>query len=53
MELTYDEAYALKNFIEDNLFDDIRKCPEADSIHWLITMCEIYKKCKEITGDRE
>lgn len=53
MELTYDEAYALKNFIEDNLFDDIRKNPDADNMGWLVIMCDIYKKCKEVTGGRE
>lgn len=52
MELTYDEAYALEEFIEINIFNNIRNDEDIDNMNWLLSMCEIYKKCKEITGDR-
>lgn len=40
------EAENLAEFIEYNLFDQIRNDVEIDSVDWLCGMCDAYRKLK-------
>lgn len=50
IEITKDEAESLVDFIETNIFDNIRSDEDVDSIEWLCNIMSVYKKCK---GDME
>ena len=46
-ELTKDEAYAVAELIDQNIFETIRNDPDADSFYWLRNVCRAYEKlCK-------
>ena len=44
--LTEDEAYAVAEFIDLGLLEDIRKDTDIDSMQWLINMVHAYEKLK-------
>lgn len=45
--LTKGECRLLKDFIEYNVFDMIRKDEYIDNINWLVELIDIYNKLKE------
>lgn len=47
IEITKGEAESLMDFIETNIFDNIRADEDVDSIEWLCNIMSVYKKCKE------
>ena len=47
MKLTKEECIAICDFIEINIFDNIRRDDEIDNINWLVMMMDIYKRAKE------
>ena len=49
MELTKDEAYAVANFIDFNLIENIRN-KDCDNIEWLINMIHAYEKLRDFSG---
>ena len=46
VELTREECIAIHDFIELNLFENIRNDNEIDNMNWLILMVGIYEKTK-------
>lgn len=48
--LTKDEAYAVAEFIDDNIFDVIRNDIDWDSFQALRNLIHAYEKCCEISG---
>lgn len=46
IEITKSEAYSLRDFIENYLFDAIRNDVEIDNMEWLNNIMSVYKKCK-------
>ena len=52
IELTADEAEAISDLIEMNVFQIIRDDDEIDNINWLLIVMSIYKKCKEVMEDK-
>lgn len=51
IELTADEAEAIKSLIELNIFEIIRNDIDIDNINWLLCVMSVYKKCKEARED--
>ena len=49
-ELTKNEAYAVCNFIDCNLYDTIRNDTEIDSIGWLRNILHAYEKLCAFSG---
>lgn len=49
-ELTEDEAYAVAEFIDSNLFDMIRNDEEIDSMQWLRNILHVYEKTCKASG---
>lgn len=49
-ELTQEEAYAIAEFIDGNIFDAIRNDPEWDSFQALRNLIHGYEKCCTISG---
>lgn len=49
IEITKEEAVALIDLIELNIFDIIRNDENIDGVDWLCNIMAIYKKCK--TGE--
>lgn len=49
-ELTKDEAYAVAEFIDDNIFDCIRNDLDWDSFQNLRNLVHAYEKCKAKSG---
>ena len=49
-ELTKAEAYALAELIDFNLFDNIRKDEDIDSMKWLKSVLSAYEKLCAISG---
>lgn len=47
IEITIGEAYILKDFIETNFFEAIRKDVNIDNLNWAEGIISIYQKCKE------
>ena len=47
-EITKDEAESLVDFIEVNIFDQIKNDPDTDNMVWLYNVCAVWKKCKEL-----
>ena len=50
MELTKDEAYAVAEFIDMNLFQAIRNDEDWDSVYALRQLIHGYEKCCNIGG---
>lgn len=50
MELTKDEAFAVAEFIEMNVFDAIRNDTDWDNFQNLRNLIRAYEKCCEING---
>ena len=48
--LTKDEAYAVAEFIDTNVFDAIRNDPEWDSFQALRNLIHGYEKCCAMSG---
>ena len=48
--LTKDEAYAVAEFISDNLFDYIRNDTDIDSVQWLRNVVHAYEKMCNASG---
>ena len=48
--LTKDEAYAVADFIDGNLFDCIRNDTDIDSIQWLRNVLHAYEKMCAASG---
>ena len=48
--LTCDEAYAIAEFIDKNIFDAIRNDKDWDSFQFLRNLCHGYEKLCEISG---
>ena len=48
--LTKDEAYAVAEFIDANIFDAIRTDTDWDSFQALRNLIHAYEKCKEQSG---
>lgn len=48
--LTKDEAYAVAEFIDDNIFDVIRNDIDWDSFQALRNLIHAYEKCCKISG---
>lgn len=47
IELTRQEAYAVADFIDANLYDAIRRDTDIDSMEWLRNVIHAYEKlCK-------
>ena len=46
IEITKNEAESLMEFIEANIFDNIRVDEEIDSIEWLCNVTSVYQKCQ-------
>lgn len=51
--LTKAECKILADFIEVNIFDDIRSDTDIDSMQWLICMVEMYQKLCEGAKEKE
>ena len=49
-EMTKAEAYALAEMIHFNLFDNIRKDEDIDSMRWLKSVLSAYEKLCAISG---
>ena len=49
-EITNDEAYAIAQFIDWNLFDAIRKDEDWDSVHNLRNLIHGYEKLCKVSG---
>lgn len=49
-QLSRDEAYAVAEFIDYNIFDVIRNDTEWDSFQNLRNLIHAYEKCCEISG---
>ena len=47
--LTKDEAYAVAEFIDSNIFDAIRDNPDWDSFQALRNLIHAYEKCCKIS----
>ena len=47
IELTREEAEALKNHLEYYIIQEIKDCSEYDSIDFLCNLIHVYEKCKE------
>ena len=43
--ITDNEATALVDFIDANIFENIRNDVDIDSIMWLYNILNVYKKC--------
>lgn len=50
MELTKNEAYAIAEFIDMNIFDAIRNDTDWDNFKNLINLVHVYEKCCELSG---
>ena len=50
MELTKDEAYAIAEFIDSNIFDAIRNDVDWDSFKNLRDLCKGYEKLCDYSG---
>lgn len=50
MELTKDEAYAVAEFIDMNLFSAIRNDTDWDSLYCLRNVIHSYEKCCAFSG---
>lgn len=48
--LTKNEAYAIAEFIDLNLFPNIRNDEDTDSMEWLRNMVHGYEKLCELSG---
>lgn len=48
--LSKDEAYAIAEFIDTNIFDAIRNDIDWDSFYALRKLIHAYEKCCEISG---
>ena len=48
--LTKDEAYAVAEFIDGNLYDYIRNDEEIDSMQWLRNILHAYEKMRAASG---
>ena len=48
VELTKQEAGAILDFIENNIFQAIRNDPNIDSVTWLWAVMVVYGKCRKI-----
>lgn len=48
--LTNDEAYAVAEFIDTNIFDVLRNDPDWDSFYALRNLIHAYEKCCKISG---
>lgn len=46
IEITKGEAESLMDFIETNIFDNIRADEDVDSIEWLCNVTSVYRKCQ-------
>ena len=46
IDLTESQCESLCDFIEFNIFENIRDDTEIDNINWLIDMMEAYQKLK-------
>ena len=51
--LTKAECKILADFIEVNIFDDIRSDTDIDSMQWLVCMVEMYQKLCEGAKEKE
>lgn len=49
-DLTKDEAYAIAEFIDMNIFDAIRNTVDWDSFYNLRCICHGYEKLRAISG---
>lgn len=49
-ELTRDEAYAIAEFIDFNIFNAIRNDPDWDSMYALRNLIHAYEKCCWLSG---
>lgn len=49
-ELTRDEAYAIAEFIDFNIFNAIRDDPDWDSMYALRNLIHAYEKCCWLSG---
>lgn len=50
LELTKDEAYAVAEFIDMNIFEAIRNDDDWDSFRNLRNLVHAYEKCCKISG---
>ena len=50
VELTEDEAYAIAEMIDMNLFEIIRNNTDIDSLQWLKNIIHAYEKMCECSG---
>lgn len=50
MNLTKDEAFAIAQFIDSNIFDAIRNDTDWDSVFCLRNLIHGYEKCCKISG---
>lgn len=48
--LTKDEAYAVAEFIDGNIFDAIRADTDWDSFQNLRNLVHAYEKCRKLSG---
>lgn len=49
-KLTKDEAYAIAEFIDMNIFEVIRQDADFDSFQYLRNLIHAYEKCKTASG---
>lgn len=47
IDLTQSQCKNIADFIEYNIFNDIRKNDDIDNMNWLVDMVEAYKKLVE------
>ena len=47
-EITKGEAESLIDFIEINIFEQIKSDPDTDNMAWLYNICVIWGKCKRL-----
>ena len=53
VSLTKSQINNLAEFIQINIFDNIRNDTDIDGMGWLCDMCEAYTKLREIEGSIE
>lgn len=50
MEITKSEASSLCDFIEMNIFESLRNCPDADNIAYLVNLMNVFQRAAEFPG---
>lgn len=52
VQITKDEAESLIDFIEVNIFEQIKNDPDTDNMVWLYNVCSVWKKCQNLVEEK-